>query len=100
MKSGRYYKIGRSNTAGRRECEVAIQMPEKLVTVPTIRTGDPQGSRPTGIDASRTKGNGAGGSTWPRPTWQHSNGGNLCERADLSVATSTDLYGGSKRMSC
>jgi hypothetical protein len=58
MKSGRYYKIGRSNTAGRRECEVAIQMPEKLVTVPTIRTGDPQGSRPTGIDASRTKATG------------------------------------------
>jgi hypothetical protein len=28
MKSGRFYKIGRSNAAGRREYEIAIQMPE------------------------------------------------------------------------
>lgn len=28
MKSGRFYKIGRSNAAGRREYELAIQMPE------------------------------------------------------------------------
>ena len=43
MKSGRHYKIGRSNAAGRREYELAIQMPEKLVTVHTIRTDDPVG---------------------------------------------------------
>jgi hypothetical protein len=43
MKSGRYYKIGRSNAAGRREYELAIQMPEKLNTVHTIRTDDPAG---------------------------------------------------------
>lgn len=43
MKSGRYYKIGRSNAAGRREYELAIQMPEKLVSVHTIRTDDPAG---------------------------------------------------------
>ncbi len=42
-KSGRYYKIGRSNSAGRREYEVALQMPEKYVTVHTIRTDDPSG---------------------------------------------------------
>jgi hypothetical protein len=43
MKSGRHYKIGRSNAAGRREYELAIQMPEKLITVHTIRTDDPPG---------------------------------------------------------
>jgi len=43
MKSGRYYKIGRSNAAGRREYELAIQLPEKLVTVHAIRTDDPSG---------------------------------------------------------
>ena len=43
MKSGRYYKIGRSNAAGRREYELAIQLPEKLITVHTIRTDDPAG---------------------------------------------------------
>jgi len=43
MKSGQYYKLGRSNAAGRREYELSIQMPEKLVTVHTIRTDDPVG---------------------------------------------------------
>jgi hypothetical protein len=43
MKSGRYYKIGRSNAAGRRQYELAIQMPEKLITVHVIRTDDPAG---------------------------------------------------------
>jgi hypothetical protein len=43
MKSGRFYKVGRSNAAGRREYELAIQMPDKLTTVPTIRTDDPAG---------------------------------------------------------
>ena len=43
MKSGRFYKIGRSNAAGRREYELAIQMPEKLNTVHSIRTDDPAG---------------------------------------------------------
>jgi hypothetical protein len=38
VKSGRFYKVGRSNAAGRREYELPIQMPEKLTTVHTIRT--------------------------------------------------------------
>ncbi len=37
MKSGRHYKIGRSNAAGHREYELTIQIPEKLITVYTIR---------------------------------------------------------------
>ena len=43
MKSGRYYKIGRSNAVGRREYELAIQLPEKVTTVHTIKTDDPVG---------------------------------------------------------
>jgi Meiotically up-regulated gene 113 len=43
IKSGRYYKIGRSNSVGRREYELAIQLPEKATTVHTISTDDPVG---------------------------------------------------------
>jgi hypothetical protein len=43
MKAGRHYKIGRSNATGRREYELAIQLPEKLKTIHTIRTDDPVG---------------------------------------------------------
>ncbi len=43
MKSGKVYKIGRSNAAGRREYELGIQLPEKLKTVHVIRTDDPIG---------------------------------------------------------
>lgn len=45
-KSGRFYKIGRTNSAGRRERELALQLPEKATTVHVIRTNDP-----TGIEA-------------------------------------------------
>jgi len=43
MKSGKFYKIGRSNAAGRREYEIAIQLPEKLKSIHIIRTDDPAG---------------------------------------------------------
>jgi hypothetical protein len=43
MRSGRYFKIGRSNAAGRREREIALQLPEKANTVHVIRTDDPPG---------------------------------------------------------
>ena len=43
FKCGRYYKIGRSNASGRRERELAIQMPEKGSIVHQIRTDDPVG---------------------------------------------------------
>lgn len=43
MKSGKFYKLGRSNAAGRREYELGIQLPEKLKTVHVIRTDDPIG---------------------------------------------------------
>ena len=40
MKSGQHYKIGRSNAAGRRAYELAIQLPERLEMVHVIRTDD------------------------------------------------------------
>lgn len=43
LKSGRYYKIGRSNAAGRREREIALQLPEKTKTIHVISTDDPPG---------------------------------------------------------
>lgn len=43
LKSGRYYKIGKSNAVGRRARELAIQLPEKSRTVHVIRTDDPNG---------------------------------------------------------
>jgi hypothetical protein len=43
VKSGRFYKVGKSNSAGRRAYELAIQLPEKATTVHTIRTDDPSG---------------------------------------------------------
>jgi hypothetical protein len=43
LKSGRYYKIGRSNAAGRRERELDIQLPEKATNIHVIRTDDPKG---------------------------------------------------------
>lgn len=40
IKSGRYYKIGKTNAIGCREYELAIQLPEKARTVHVIRTID------------------------------------------------------------
>jgi hypothetical protein len=46
IKSGRFYKIGKTNSLGRREYELTIQLPERATTVHVIRTDDP-----TGIEA-------------------------------------------------
>lgn len=43
IKAGRFFKIGRSNAAGRREREIALQLPEKSNTVHVIKTDDPVG---------------------------------------------------------
>jgi hypothetical protein len=43
LKSGRFFKIGRSNAVGRREHELAIQLPEKAKIVHSIKTDDPVG---------------------------------------------------------
>lgn len=43
IKSGRFHKIGKSNSAGRREYELAIQLPEEAKRIHEIRTDDPSG---------------------------------------------------------
>lgn len=43
LRSGRHYKIGRSNSVGRRERELAIQLPETSRIVHSIKTDDPVG---------------------------------------------------------
>ncbi len=43
MKSGRYYKIGRTASLGRREYELGIQLPEPPKTIHSIKTDDPPG---------------------------------------------------------
>ncbi len=43
IKSGRFYKIGKANSAGRRQYELALQLPEKASTIHVIRTDDPNG---------------------------------------------------------
>jgi len=43
MKSGKHFKIGRSNCAERREFELRILLPEKLELIHKIKTDDPNG---------------------------------------------------------
>jgi len=43
LKSGRYYKIGHSNAVGRRERELAIQLPDRCNVIHSIKTDDPAG---------------------------------------------------------
>lgn len=43
LKSGRYYKVGRSNSVGRREYELGLQLPEPAKLVHRIQTDDPAG---------------------------------------------------------
>lgn len=43
MKSGKFYKIGRSNDAGRRAYELKIQLPEEIKLIHKIKTDDPGG---------------------------------------------------------
>jgi hypothetical protein len=43
LKSGRFYKIGRTNSTGRRTYDLAIQLPEPVTLIHEIRTDDPVG---------------------------------------------------------
>jgi hypothetical protein len=43
LKSGRRYKVGRSNDAGRRGYEVRLQLPDPVEEVHKIKTDDPEG---------------------------------------------------------
>ena len=54
MRSGTNYKIGRTNAVGRRERELAIQLPEAIKLVHSIKTDDPPGIRGLLAQAIRT----------------------------------------------
>lgn len=43
MKSGKYYKLGKTNSVGRREYELGVKLPEEVKTVHFIKTDDPDG---------------------------------------------------------
>lgn len=43
IRSGKHYKIGKTNSVGRREYELAIQLPEAVRLVHQIATDDPDG---------------------------------------------------------
>lgn len=43
LKAGRFYKIARTNAVGRRERELAIQLPQKHKIIDEIKTDDPAG---------------------------------------------------------
>lgn len=43
LKSGKFYKIGRTNSVGRRQYEIATQMPEEVTEVHKISTDDSAG---------------------------------------------------------
>jgi len=43
MKSGRFYKIGRSSSVEKRNYKIGIKLPERLETTHKIRTDDPVG---------------------------------------------------------
>ena len=58
-KSGRFYKVGKTNSAGRREYEIGIQLPEDYKTIHIISTDDPTGIEPywhKRFEAKRKKG--------------------------------------------
>ena len=43
MKSGGYYKIGRSDCVEKRNYEIGIKLPEELKIIHKIKTDDPSG---------------------------------------------------------
>ena len=43
MKSGKYYKIGHTNSLDRRQYEIGLQLPEGITPIHSIRTDDPSG---------------------------------------------------------
>jgi hypothetical protein len=43
MKSGKHFKIGHSKSVGRRQYDLAIQLPERLTLIHSFETDDPEG---------------------------------------------------------
>ena len=64
MKSGKYFKIGKSNCAERREFELRILLPEKLELAIRLRRMIRTGSRNIGMNDSKINGKVESGSTF------------------------------------
>lgn len=79
LKSGRFYKIGRTNVVGRRERELSIQLPEKATVIHSIKTDDLDGIETYwhGRFSDRRK-NGEW-LNYPRKMSLRSNGASLCD---------------------
>ncbi len=43
MKSGKYYKVGKTNSLDRRQYEIGLQLPEGIEPIHSIETDDPSG---------------------------------------------------------
>lgn len=43
IRSGKFYKIGHTNSVGRREYELALQLPQEVQVLHKIETDDPEG---------------------------------------------------------
>lgn len=43
MKSGKHYKIGKTNSLDRRQYQIGLELPEKIDPIHSIRTDDPSG---------------------------------------------------------
>ncbi|MFI5201452.1 MAG: GIY-YIG nuclease family protein [Candidatus Kapaibacterium sp.] len=43
IKSGKHYKIGKTNDLGRRNKEIALELPEESTVIHSIQTDDPSG---------------------------------------------------------
>ena len=62
LRSGKSYKLGRTNAVGRRLRELSIQLPQRPDTVPITETDDPEGIDNIGIDALQKSGRVGSGS--------------------------------------
>jgi len=70
MKSGRFYKIGRSNSSGRRGYELAIQLPERATRFMKSELTIQSGSNHTGTNALNPNERMASGLNLTLPTLQ------------------------------
>lgn len=80
LKFGRHYKIGRTNSVGRRKRELAIQLPERATVVHPLRLTTLQESKPTGTSDLRTSAGMGNGSNCRRVRFRRSSEEGLCRR--------------------
>ena len=79
MRSGKFYKVGRSNSAERRACMVQLALPEELVLVHKIKTDDPSGIEAYWHARFASRRLGANGSTSGRRVSPRSDAASSCK---------------------